>query len=172
MKKKGLLISLAVVIAIGCLIALYLSTLPKGQIKIDAPGVKIQIRGRLGTRTISSGGPVTAGTGLYRTQHIEIKTKQDNDNWQIESRGPWGKLEQVEVKEKQTTELTLGPPFAIKPEVNRRDSQVTIGLLITGQADERYRNVITKNGVAVSPPKVKIVDEAGTVLASGRFEYG
>jgi len=32
--------------------------------------------------------------------------------------------------------------------------------------------VVTKNNQGVPAPKVKIVDEAGTVLASGNFEYG
>ena len=172
MKKKGIWISLGIVIAVACLIAVYLYSLPKGYIKIDTPGAEIQLRGRFGTKTISSKGPVTVGAGLYRTQNLGIKMNQDSETWQIGSRGPWGKLEQIEVKENQTTALKLGPPFLIKPDVNRSGSQVSIGFAIVGQAGEQYQNAVTKNDERVSPPKAKIVDEAGTVLASGNFAYG
>ena len=172
MKKKGIWISLAIVITVVCLIAIYLGSLPKGQIKIDTPGAEMQLRGRFGTKTISSTSPVTIGAGLYRTQYLQIKTKKDGDTWQIESPGPWGTFEQIEVKENQTTTLKLGPPFVIKPNVNRSGSQVSIGFAITGQAGEQYKNAITKNDESVSPPKAKIIDEAGTVLASGNFAYG
>jgi hypothetical protein len=172
MKKKGIWISLAIVIAVVCLIAIYLSSLPKGQIKIDTPGAEIQLRGRFGTKTILSKGPVSVGAGLYRTQHLQIKTKRDGDAWQIESLGPWGTLEQIEVKENQTTALKLGPPFLVKPEVESRPTAVSIGLTITGQAGEQYRNAITKNNQRIPPAKIKILDEAGATLVSGNFEYG
>jgi len=175
MKKKLIWIPLAIVAAACLAFYIYIYLQPKGLVKIDATGAQMQLRGGPFGRvkTISSTGPVTLITGTYRTQHLAIVSKQGGDAWQIESRGPWGKLEQVKVKENQTTTLELGPPFIIKPEVSKNSpQQVSIGLSIIGKAGEQYRNVVTKNEQRIPAPKVKIVDEAGTVLASGNFEYG
>jgi hypothetical protein len=175
MKKKLIWIPLAIVAAACLAFYIYIYLQPRGLVKIDATGAQMQLRGGPFGRvkTISSTGPVTLITGTYRTQHLAIVSKQGGDAWQIESRGPWGKLEQVEVKENQTTALELGPPFIIKPEVSKNSpQQVSIGLSIVGKAGEQYRNVVTKNNQGVPAPKVKIVDEARTVLASGNFEYG
>jgi hypothetical protein len=49
---------------------------------------------------------------------------------------------------------------------------VSIGLSITGQSGERYNPRVIKNGSALEAPKLQIIDEAGNVLASGKFEYG
>jgi len=65
-----------------------------------------------------------------------------------------------------------GPPFQIKPEARYTGSRVLIDFNIIGKAGEHYRNVVMRNNKRVSAPKVKIIDEAGSVLASGKFEYG
>lgn len=175
MNKKSIWISLLIVAAICLAFYIYLQTQPKGFIRIDAAGAEMQLSGgRFGLKkTISSAGPVTASTGTYKPQRLLITAKQNGDTWRLESRGPWGKLEQIQVKDKETTVLELGPPFIIKPEVRKSGpQQVSIGLSIVGKAGEQYRNVVTKNYQSVPAPKVKIVDEAGTVLASGNFAYG
>jgi hypothetical protein len=174
MKKKIIWIPLAIAAA-GLAIYLYVQLQPKGFIKIDTAGAELQLRGgRFGTtKTASSSGPVMLSAGTYRPQYLTITTGQNGDRWRIESRGSWGKLEQIEIKENQTTVLEFGPPFTIKPEVSKNNPrQVSIGFSIVGKAGEQYRNLITKNNSPVSPPKLKIVDEAGTVLAAGNFEYG
>jgi len=173
--KKSIWVSIAIVVAACLAVYIYFHLQPKGFIKIDAAGAELKLQGgSFGrTKTASSTGPVTVSTGTYRPQHLVITTGQNGDRWQIESRGPWGKLEQIKVKENQTTILELGPPFIIKPEVSKNSpQQVSVGLSIVGQAGEQYRNVVTKNNQRVPAPKVKIVDESGTVLAAGSFEYG
>jgi len=175
MKKKIIWIPL-VIIAAGCFaFYIYLQIQPKGDIKIEAAGAELKLQGgSFGrTKTVSSTGPAALSTGTYRPQLLQITTRRGGDTYQIESRGPWGKLEQIEVKEKQTTTIQLGPPLVIKPVVNKGgQQQVSIGLSITGQAGEEYRNVVTKNNQRVPAPNVKIVDEAGAVLAVGNFAYG
>jgi len=173
--KKVILISVIVVAATACLVFLYVSTRPKGYISIDVAGAEMQLAGGRfsGVEVRSSKGPARVTVGTYSPQNLAIQMKQDGDTWGIESSGPWGTLAQVKVQKDQTTALKLGPPLLVKPEVRRGSpQQVSVGLTIFGQAGEKYRNVITKNGEPISPPKVKIVDEAGTVIASGRFEYG
>ncbi len=92
--------------------------------------------------------------------------------WQISSRGPWGDLSRVKVKNEETTVVKLGPPLLIKPKISQRSSLVSIDFSMTGQAGEHYSASVTKNGRRLAAPGLKIVDEAGKVLASGKFEYG
>jgi hypothetical protein len=126
-----------------------------------------------GNATVSSGeGPTKVSARTYRPRHLSIVANQDGQRWALESSGPWGQLARVKVKNGETTVLKPGPPFTIKPTVNRRGSRVNVDFAIFGRAGERYRNVVTKNGRRTSVPTVKVVDEAGDVLASGKFQFG
>jgi hypothetical protein len=98
--------------------------------------------------------------------------------WQIKSTGPFGKLQQIQVTEGQTTEVEAGPPFLIKVTVSKAQTTpqgkvITLGLVITGKADESYSAAsITKNKGSVPTPQFRIVAENGKVMAQGSFEYG
>jgi len=98
--------------------------------------------------------------------------KQGGNTWQIDSRGQWGDLSTIRVKNNSTTVLQLGPPFLIKPKVRKSGSRVSIDFAVIGQASEQYQNVARKNNRSVPAAKAKIIDETGNVLASGKFEYG
>ena len=65
-----------------------------------------------------------------------------------------------------------GPPLLIKTDVQISGSDVSIGLIVEGRAGEKYAGGVQKNGQWQPAPDFKIVDEAGKVLTSGRFEYG
>ena len=148
--------------------------LPKGYISIDTPGVKMQLRsGQFDKAKINPrGSPVKVSALVYNPQSLSIEAKKDDNTWRIYSSGPWGKLAGIKVKNNETTRLELGPPFLIKPTVSKSGLIVSIGLSIIGRAGEQYSIAIMKNGKGLAPPKLKIVDEAGNVLASGKFEYG
>ena len=102
----------------------------------------------------------------------EISTKQNGDTWLLYSNGPWGDLSRIKVKNNETPVIRLGPPFQIKPKVQYAGSRVFIDFNIVGKAGEHYRNVIMQNNKRAPAPKVKIIDEAGSILATGNFEYG
>jgi hypothetical protein len=97
---------------------------------------------------------------------------QDGDRWQMVSRGPWGELETIRVEPGISTELKVGPPLTVKTNVATKDEVVSVGLSIFGQAGERYNPGVQKNGQRQPAPELKIVDEAGKVLATGNFAYG
>ena len=174
MKKRDILISLAIIAMAVMILFYYLQG--KGKIKIDAGGAaaKLHLSGGLfGQTTINSEAEFTkVNVQPHRPKRLILLMKQDGNTWQIDSRGPWGKLSTIRVNNNETTALKLGPPFLIKPRVKEINSRVLIDFAIIGQAGEQYQNVISKNNRSVSAPKVKITDEAGNVLASGRFEYG
>jgi len=66
-----------------------------------------------------------------------------------------------------------GPPILVKTDVQKvGDREMLIGLILEGQAGEQYRPVVKKNGTAVSAPGLRIVNEAGQVLAQDSFQYG
>ena len=65
-----------------------------------------------------------------------------------------------------------GPPLLIKTDVQISGRDASIGLIVEGQAGEKYAGGVQKNGQWQRAPAFKIVDEAGKVLASGRFQYG
>jgi hypothetical protein len=66
-----------------------------------------------------------------------------------------------------------GPPILVAANVQRvADREVSIGLVLQGQAGEQYRPVVKKNGTPVTPPRLRILNEAGQVVTQGSFQYG
>ena len=174
MKKRDILISVAIIAA--AVLLLFLSSQGKGLIQIDAGGAVTTLRlssSWLGNATINSGArPSKVSARLHRPQWLKLSMQQGSDTWRLESRGPWGNLSTISVKNNDTIVLQLGPPFQIKPKVQKTGSRVSIDFDIIGKAGEHYRNVITRTNQRIPAPKVKIIDEAGNILASGKFEYG
>ena len=174
MKKKDILISLAIIAASGLTLLYYSQR--KGFVGIDAGGAEalLQLQSSwLTTARIASGDePAKIGAWIYRPQFMSLSMGQDGHTWRIESRGPWSDLSKIKVRKNEATAIKLGPPFLIKPEVKKNGSILSIDYAIIGQAGEKYQNFITKDDQAVTRPKIKIVDETGTVLKSGSFEYG
>jgi hypothetical protein len=66
-----------------------------------------------------------------------------------------------------------GPPITVRTDVQKvGEREVSIGLLLEGQAGEQYKPAIKRNGQVVPEPRVRIVSEAGQVIAQGSFQYG
>ncbi|MGB2862678.1 MAG: hypothetical protein WBC05_05065 [Sedimentisphaerales bacterium] len=174
MKNKDILISLAIITASG--LALLYYSQRKGYVGINAGDADavLQLNSSWDSYTtiISGAEPAAISARIHRPQFLSLSMKQDGHTWLIESRGPWGDLSKIKVRNNEATALRLGPPFLIKPEVNKNGSLLSIDYAIIGQAGEQYEKFITKNNRAVTGAKVKIVDETGNVLESGQFKYG
>jgi hypothetical protein len=65
-----------------------------------------------------------------------------------------------------------GPPLLLRTDVQTKGREVSIGLIVEGQAGEKYVGGVTKNGQQQPPPRLKILNKAGAVLAAGDFKYG
>lgn len=65
-----------------------------------------------------------------------------------------------------------GPPLLIKTDVQTQGREVSIGLIVEGQAGESYVGGAQKNGRWQPPPRFKIIDSAGNTLTTGSFKYG
>ncbi len=174
MKKRDIWISVAIIAA--AVLAFYFYSQGKGRIKIDAGGAAatLQLRGSwLSKATISSGAePTKVSSRVHRPAQLSLSMKQGSNTWRLDSRGPWGDLSTIKVTNNNTTVLRLGPPFLIKPKVRKSGSNVSIDFAVIGQASEQYQNFARKNNRSVPEAKAKIMDEAGNVLATGKFEYG
>jgi len=174
MKKKDIWISVAIVVASA--LVFYFYTQREGYVQIDAGGADaiLTLRsGLLSNATISSREePSALSARAHNPRFLSISMKQDGQTWQIESRGPWADLSKIRIKGNQTTTLRLGPPFLIEPSVSRSSSSVSIDFAVIGQAGEQYQKFVTRDNRTVADAKATIVDEAGNVLATGKFRYG
>jgi hypothetical protein len=66
-----------------------------------------------------------------------------------------------------------GAPIIVKTDVQRSGQrEVSVGLLLEGQAGEQYRPVVKKDGTPLAAPALRIVNEAGQVVAQDTFKYG
>ena len=174
MKKKDIWISLAIIAACGLSILFYMQR--KGFVGINPGGAWAELHIRSGwfnsTIITSDKEQVAIGARVYRPKYLGLSMKANERTWRIESRGPWGDLSKIKVRNNEATALRLGPPLLIKPTVRKNGSLLHINYEIIGRAGEQYRNFITKNNTAVTGAKIKIVDEEGNVLEAGQFKYG
>ena len=174
MKKKDILISLAIIAASGLTLLYYSQR--KGFVGIDAGGAEALLHlsnSWITSAIIASGDePAAIGARIYRPQLLSLSMGQDGQTWRIESYGPWSDLSIIKVRNNEATAIRLGPPFLIIPEVKKNGSIISINYAIIGQAGEQYQNFITKDNRDATAAKIKIVDEAGNVLKSGIFKYG
>jgi hypothetical protein len=66
-----------------------------------------------------------------------------------------------------------GAPIFVKTDVQQiGEREVSIGLILEGQASEQYRPPVKKNGSPLPVPRVRIVNEAGQVIGQESFQYG
>jgi hypothetical protein len=146
----------------------------KGAIVLATPGAELQLAGQFGSDILLRSGaqPIAVLARAYRPTSLTLTGEQDGATWQLRSGGPWGRLARINLPRGRTTALEVGPPLQIKPRVEMYPGQVRIGLRLFGRAGEMYQNSILKNNQRVSRPEVRILDEAGTLLASGQFQYG
>ena len=174
MKKKDFWISLAIIGASGLVLLCYSQR--KGFVGIDAGGADAVLHLRSvwpASIIITSGDePAAIGARIYRPQFLRLSMRQDGQIWQVQCRGPWSELSKIKVQHNEATALRLGPPFRIRPVIEKNGSIISINYVIIGQAGEQYQKFVTKDDQAVREAKLKIVDETGQVLTSGRFKYG
>jgi hypothetical protein len=111
--------------------------------------------------------------GRYQALFVEFSLIDSERNiYNFMSYTNTGILRNFEISKNQTTSFKIGPPFKIMTTVQQNRNTVSIGCTLLGQAGEQYRPNFKRNGIQVSPAVVRIIDEAGNVVDSGRFKYG
>ncbi|MBN2181710.1 MAG: hypothetical protein JW715_07330 [Sedimentisphaerales bacterium] len=175
MKKKDIWISLAVIAA--SIAVIYYCLQRRGYIEVDtgAAGAALCLRnGFFGETIISSNaGPTEVRAIMHRPQQLDLWMKQEDQTWQISSNGPWADLSKIKVKNNGITTLKVGPPFIIKPLIENRGYRLDIDFAVVGRSGEYYRKYAVKDGSRAFPnAQLKIIDEVGNVIESGKFQYG
>jgi hypothetical protein len=172
MKDKVTLLLLGLIAA--SLVGMCVVARKKGAVTVATPGAEVEFGSRLGGGVVvhSESGPMALSAGTYRPASLTLMAERDGEMWRALSQGPWGKLDRIRVAPGRTTTIELGPPLRIKPEVSVRGGQVWVALGLFGRAGEKYSNAILRDAHRIREPKVTIIDEAGTELASGRFQFG
>lgn len=72
----------------------------------------------------------------------------------------------------ENSEKPLGPPLRVTADIRIKGEVASIGLIVEGQAGERYIGGALKNGKLEPAPTVQIISDQGDILVSGQFEYG
>jgi len=172
MKDRVPLLLLGIIVAL--LAGMCLLAHEKGAVMVTTPGVELQLKSRLGRGVVlrSASQPVAVPARAYRPIYLTLTGERDGETWKASSWGPWGKLDRVQIARGRATDIELGAPLLIKPEVTVYPGQVRVALRLLGCAGEQYSNAILRNNQRIPGPPVKIIDEAGTVLASGQFQFG
>lgn len=177
MKYAGIALLIGLLILVAVFAAILISRSGRsGYIEIDTPNVKTSMNLRGGwwsERQIVSGGkPIKVAARTYRPRYISLSAQKGEDEWAISGSGPWGKLVEINVEKGQTAVLKPGPPILVKTDVRSRRPISSIGLSFIGQAGEHYSPRVRTGRGTLPAPSVKIVDESGKVLASGKFRFG
>jgi len=179
MRKTAL--ATAAVLAMAAMTARSAST-PTGRIHVPAGLLlELKIDGKpvlvpSGTECPMPAGTYAPASATARAEGDEVGGKRDL--WSITSRGPFGKLAQIEIKDGATAAIDAGPPFVLSATVSEAQNTpqgkvVRISLQVLGKTGEVYAPNTLRKGRTVAPaPECEILDEKGTSLAKGNFEYG
>ena len=145
-----------------------------GTLDAGGPDVEMMVLSDAGFQRFSgSDGKWQAPAGHYMTVQAQLsKTDAAGAKWTLTGSGA-GKLENFEVRKGETLSLNLGAPLVTKIEADPAgDGLVSISLALEGRGGERYGPGVAKGGVVPDPPQLKILDESGKELASGKFAFG
>jgi hypothetical protein len=178
---KGISLVLVAVLALAAS-AVQSADKPTGNIKAPAD-LLLELKVANKPLAIPSGKEFPLPVGAYGPVSITAQAAGEEVNgkreiWSITSSGPFGKLAQIEVKEGATTTIDAGPPLVLKATVSKAQNTpqgktVAINLAVFGKAGEKYAPSTLRKGQTVAPaPQFEILDEKGTSLAKGNFEYG
>lgn len=155
---------------------------PTGKIKVP-PGLLLELKIDGKPVLVPSGRECPMPPGTYAPASVTAQAAGEEvggkrEIWSITSSGPFGKLAQIEIKEGATTTIGAGPPFALNATVSKAQNTpqgkvVRISLQVLGKMGEVYAPNTLRKGRTVAPaPQFEILDEKGTSLAKGNFEYG
>ena len=93
-------------------------------------------------------------------------TDKDRDKWNLDS------VKDQPLQRTRTSGTRPGPPLLVKTDVQVNGHELSTGLAVEGEAGEKYVGDAKENGEWEPPPIPEIVDEAGNMLMTSKFEYG
>jgi len=115
--------------------------------------------------------------GKYSAWAVVLsRTDGKQAKWTLKSLAGTGRLKNFEILAGETTKFKLGSPLTAKAAVDKRKhlfrTVISISPSLVGPSGVEYSVRLERNGKLVPGPSLKILDESGKVLDSGKFEYG
>jgi len=145
----------------------------------DDLAVQLKLWSDAASQCLAPGRQWQLPAGQYAAVHATLEKKDAARNvWTFSgglsaAPGDLGSLDSFVIKPGETTSIKIGPPLVVKAEVQRvAAGLVSIRPVITGCAGEQYQTDFQRNHKRAPQPKLKIVDEKGTVLVTDKFQYG
>jgi len=120
-----------------------------------------------------AGGKWQVPEGNYTCENLAVAGKGADSKECLLSGSDPGPLAKFEVRGGETTTIEIGPPLALKVDATAAGQGViSLEAALAGKGGETYSLAIRKGAVQPPPPKIKIFDASGKVLAEGNLEYG
>ncbi|MHC4386203.1 MAG: hypothetical protein ACYSUG_04350 [Planctomycetota bacterium] len=109
--------------------------------------------------------------GLYQVHWGRLRYEDDTGHhWKLSpSFREDVRKGQFEIKEGQTFTINPGPPFKIKTDIQKEGDKLRIGAGLVGNEGEEYGLRLSRS---MPEPKLKIFNEDGTEMHTGKMEYG
>ncbi len=160
----------------GSSLALVPAEPAQGQLALDVPAAKLQVRlwSDAADQYLSPGATRwNLPVGKYQTLSSVLSLQDPARNEWTFTNATFGELAAFEIRADQTTPVRVGPPFLVGARVKQANREwVAINLSLVGCGGEEYQASVQCNGKRPPEPVFKIVDEKGTVLVADKFQYG
>jgi hypothetical protein len=146
-----------------------------GTLDAGCPDLSLKLWSESGLHLLSgSQGKWRLPAGWYWVMaHRLSRTDAAKTPWQVIGQSRFGPIRMFEVRAGETSAIQVGPPLALKVQpAPLADGVIDIGIFIQGRGGEGYSAGVTQNGVLRQSHTLRILDEAGKVLATGKFEFG
>ncbi len=127
-----------------------------------------------GIHTLEAGqGPWRLPAGSYSAIRLRhVARGEAGKEWMLISSNRSGDMAAFTIEPNATARFRIGPPLTDKVTVMAAGDTAHIQLKIVGQAGEEYSAGAYCGSEQQPSPRFRIVDEAGEVLLSDKFEYG
>ena len=148
--------------------------LPYGYVTSDYDHFSAQLVGDDGRFTLTGGTEkVGIPVGEYRLSACTFAAKDENGaTWEIIGNGETSRTV-LKISPGETAAVPFGPPLTASISASKQGGSYSLGINITGKGGETYQvSEFRQSGRRAAPPRFEVHNDAGEVIARGRFQYG
>ena len=159
----------------GSAIRLQKITPPLGTLDLGCRDAEMAVWSDVCCQAVSGAGPCPVPAGKYTANECRlVRTDDAGKKWVLKSSTIPGGVEHFDIAPGKPVSFKMGTPLTAKITAPQGaiGYSARISATILGQAGEEYSAQAEVEGEQAKPPTVKILDEAGKVLATGSFEFG
>jgi len=146
-----------------------------GVLDAGCPDLNLVLLGDGGFHNLAgSGGKWRLPAGGYRSIECRLaRTDAAGATWTLRGGASDGKFGKFEIRPGETLTAQGGPPMVVNVKAEPpRDGVVRLQFVLLSRDGGAYSPGPMKNGQRLPPPRFKVFDGSGKILAQGNFEYG